>query len=213
MRKIVTRANMVLAIIMLSTATSPVLAANQTEFSQAINTGVLRTTVLDASQATVSAPSLTMTPTSVSMQCQTTTGTYGANTQRVYIENPGASASGWVLSIAATGGSSAKWDNGSQQYNFNSAAGSGCTNGQMTIDPSVSTVNAQSPSTATGMSKGSSASFVSGSVDNIELLNAGASSDDYWWGYVQGISVSQKIPGSTPAGTYKIDLTQTVVAQ
>jgi len=192
----------------------PAYAVSQTEFSQTINTGVLSSTILDASQNPVASPALTMSALTTSMQCQTSTGTYGTDSQRIYVENPGASAGGWVLSVAATGGSSAEWsDGGSEQYSFNSGAGSGCTDGQMTLDPSAGTVTPQNPATSTGISKGAQASFVAGSVDSIELVNASASSDDYWFGYIRDIGVSQKVPAGTPAGTYAIDLTQTVVAQ
>jgi hypothetical protein len=193
---------------------SLVLAASNTSLQQVISAGTLSTDVLNASQAPVSSPSVSLTSLNVSTACQTSTGTYGTNSQRLYIDNPGAANNGWVLSVAATAGSTALWSDGaSHSYDFNSPTGSGCTNGQLSVDPSVSTATAQSPSTLTGVSLGTASAFNQGSVDSIQLVNAGAGSDDIWRGYLTGISISQKIPPSTPAGSYTIDLTQTVVAQ
>jgi hypothetical protein len=53
---------------------------------------------------------------------------------------------------------------------------------------------------------------VSGTTNSITLLTAAASSDDIWNGYLTGIGLSQKVPPSKPAGTYVLDLTQTVTA-
>lgn len=191
----------------------PVSANNDTRFSQVINTGVLSTDILDNNRALVDNPYVAMSALHVSMQCQTSTGTYGTNTQRIYVENPGATATGWVLSIAATEGSSAVWVSGADQYSFNDDTDTGCENGQMTINPSGSTITPYESSSLTGIVRGAPASFNAGVVDSIELLNAGATSDDYWLGYLTGVAISQKIPKATPTGIYTIDLTQTVVAQ
>jgi len=190
-----------------------VKASPTTQLQQVISAGTLTTDILDAGQNPVSSPSITLSALNVATSCQTTTGTYGSNTQRIYVDNPGASATGWVLSIAATSGNTATWTNGSNTYAFNNPAGSGCTSGQMTVDPSVGTVTAQSPATTTGISKGSAASFNQGTTDAIQLFNASASANTIWRGYLTGVSVSQKVPASTPAGTYTLSLTQTVVAQ
>lgn len=188
-------------------------ASPNTQLQQVISAGTLSTDILDASQVTVSSPGISLSSLNVSSACQTTTGTYGSGSQRIYVDNPGASATGWVLSMAATSGNTATWTTGSQTYDFNDPTGSGCTNGQLTINPSAGTTNAQSPSTTTGVTLGSSAAFNQGTTDAIELVNAGASSDDIWRGYFTGIGVSQKVPATKPAGTYTISLTQTVVAQ
>jgi hypothetical protein len=198
---------------LLASASLPAGATANTQLQQVISTGTLSTDILDAGQATVSSPSISLSSLSVSATCQTATGTHGTNTQRIYVDNPGASATGWVLSLAATAGATATWTTGSQTYDFNDPSGSGCTGGQMTVNPSGGTITAQSPSTTTGVSLGTSAAFNQGTTDSIELANAGASSDDIWRGYLTNIAISQKVPASKPAGTYTLSLTQTVVAQ
>ncbi len=187
-------------------------ASPQGRLSQVINAGTLSTDIVDGAGASVASPAFSMTATSVKTTCQTITGTYGDTNQRVAVDNPGGANAGWNLTIAATGGPTATWTNGSTTYKFNDAAGSGCTNGQLTLNPSVATLGLNGASTNTGVTKGSSASFVSGTADSLTLMSASASSDDIWNGYLTGIGVSQKIPASTPAGTYTIDLTQTVTA-
>jgi hypothetical protein len=196
---------------------APVTQAALTDsslFSQQITAGTLSTAIRNSGDtADVAAPNVPFTALSVSTACQTSTGTYGTNTERIYVDNPGASATGWTLALAATGGATAKWVSGSNNYAFNSAAGSGCTSGQLTINPAAGSVNPVSPATTTGITLGSSASFVSGTTDSITLVNAAAASDDIWRGYILGIGASQKVPANTPVGSYSIDMTQTVAAQ
>ncbi len=188
-------------------------AAVDTEFSQTISAGTLSVDIKDGSEVSVVSPSVIMSPLNTSPTCQTSTGTLGTNTQRIYVENPDAADSGWVLSIAATGGASTMWTSGSDDYDFNSPSGTGCTDGQMTVDPSVASMSLHGSSALTGVSMGSQAAFHQGTTDSIELVNAGSTSDDVWKGYLTGITISQKVPASIPAGTYTIDLTKTVVSQ
>lgn len=200
------------AALLLLAVVLPIARATDSEFRQVIATGTLTTDILDENEDDVASPLITLTPLSVAPICQTSTGTYGSNTQRIYIDNPGAATDGWVLSLAATSGASSQWDSGSEQYDFNDPAGSGCTNGQLSINPAAATVHLDGSSTLTDVSMGASAGFNQGVVDDIELVNAGSTSDTVWRGYITGIGVSQAVPASTPAGTYAIDLTQTVVA-
>lgn len=190
-----------------------VLASPQGKLNQVINAGTLSTDIVDAGGATVATPSFSMSAASVKTACQTITGSYGDATQRVAVDNPGGANAGWTLAIAATSGPTASWSNGgSDTYKFNDASGSGCTNGQLSLDPSVATLGLSGTSTNTGITKGTSTAFISGTSDAITLMSAAASSEDIWNGYLTGIGVSQKIPASTPAGTYTLDLTQTVTA-
>lgn len=191
---------------------STTFASTQGRLNQVIGAGVLSTDIIDGSGVTVASPSFNMTATSVSSMCQTITGTYGSSTQRVSVDNPGGANAGWVLSIAATGGVGATWTSGANTYSYNTAAGSGCTSGQMTLNPAAATLSLTNGSTATGVTQGTSTAFVSGTTNSITLMTAAAASDDVWNGYLTGIGVSQKIPAAKPAGTYVIDLTQTVVA-
>lgn len=202
----------VLAALLLSLVPAIVGASPQGRLNQTINAGVLSTDIIDAGGTPVASPSFNMATTSIQTTCQTITGTYGSSTQRVAVNNPGGANAGWTLAIAATGGASAQWVSGGNQYSYNTAAGSGCTSGQMTLNPVAATIGLDGSSTATGVTKGAQASFVNATTNSITLMTADASSQDIWSGYLTGIGVSQKIPASTPAGTYTIDLTQTVAA-
>lgn len=184
-------------------------AAPQGQLSQSINAGTISTDIVDANGSPVAVPSFAMSAASISTVCQTVTGTYGSNSQRVSVDNPGGADNGWSLAIAPTTGPGATWTSGSNSYSVDDPADSGCTNGQMTLNPAAATLGLNGASTSTGIAQGSQAAF-SGSP--ITLLTAASGSDNIWNGYLTGIAVSQKIPGQTPAGSYTVDLTQTVTA-
>lgn len=176
------------------------------QLSQSITAGTLSTSIRDASNAVVASPSFSMGSVTVSTNAQTATGTWGSNTQRISVDNPGGANAGWTLTIAATGGGSATWTSGGNTYAFNGNA----TTGQLTVNPAAATLTAVT-GTTTGITKGSSAAF--SGVTPITLLTAAANSDDIWNGYITNVGISQAIPASQPAGTYTFDLTQTVTAQ
>ncbi len=184
-------------------------ASPQGQLTQSVTPGTLTTDIRDGSYTTVASPTFGMSTLNISNDCQTSTGTYGSASQRIYVDNPGGANNGWTLSIAATAGASAKWVSGGNDYDFDDPAGSGCTNGQLTLDPSVGTVTADA-GTTTAITKGSSSAFNSNS--STTLLTAAAGSDDIFRGYLTGVGVSQKVPASKPAGSYAISLTQTILA-
>ncbi len=204
-------------------------AASNSTFNQTINSGTLATDIMNASRVTVASPAVTMSAKSFSFDCQAggsaSTGTFGSNTERIYVSNGDAADNGWTLTLAATSGATSRWANGgvNRFIDFNDPTGStvGCndgadadsTSGQLTVDPSAGTLTTDCGSCATSnITKGSSAGFNQGTVDNITLLNAAASSDDIWRGYLTGVSASQTVPAETPADAYTLDLTLTVTA-
>lgn len=206
---------------------APVFAANDTDFNQTINAGALSTDILDASRVTVANPSVAMSAANFSFNCQSggsaSTGTFGTNTERIYVMNPDGADNGWTLTLAATSGATTRWANGGSTrfIDFNDSGGSGCTDGgdadttagQMTVNPTAGTLTADCAScTTTNVSKGSSAAFVQGTTDSLTVLNAAASSDDIWRGYLTGATVSQTIPAETAADAYTINLTLTATA-
>lgn len=205
----------------------PVWAANDSDLTQSITAGSLATDVLDATRNPVANPSAALSAKTFSFSCQSggsaSTGTLGINAQRLYVMNPDAADNGWTLTIAATSGATTRWSNGgaSQFFDFNDGGGSGCTDGgdadssagQLTIDPSVGTITTDCAScVSTNVSLGSSSAFAQGSVDSITLLNASASSDDIWRGYLTDVGLSQTIPAEQPVDSYDINLTITVTA-
>lgn len=202
-------------------------AANTSDFSQEITAGTLAADIKDASRVTVASPSVSLSSKSFSFDCQAggsaSTGTFGTNTQRIYVSNGDAADSGWTLTLAATSGATSRLANGgaTSHIDFNDPGGSGCTDGgdadstagQMTIDPSVGTLTADCATcVTTNVTKGSSTAFNQGTTDSITVLNAANTSDDIWRGYLTGASVSQTIPAETPADTYTINLTLTATA-
>lgn len=194
---------------------SGIARAADTTFSQTINAGTLSVDILDENQQTVATPGVTMSAITASTSCQTpgSSGTLGTNTQRVYVDNPEAANAGWGLSIAATGGPTATWSDGTNSLDFNDPAGSGCTGGQLSVDPSVATITADCQScTNTGITTGAAASFNQTVLDSIDLVNAAGTSDDIWRGYLTGAAVSQVIPAEQPVGAYSLSMTLTVVA-
>lgn len=194
------------------TMVSSVNASPIGRLNQTIGAGVLSTDIVDTNNAPVANPSFGMSSTNISSGCQTSTGSYGSASQRVAVDNPGGANGGWSLVIALTGGPGSDWTSGSNTFKADDPTDSGCALGQLTLDPSDSTLSLIGASSSTGVTQGSQASFSNGLNDSITLLNAAASSDDIWSGYLTDIGVSQTIPAQTPAGSYTIDLTQTVTA-
>ena len=210
-------------------AVATVSAANTPTLNQTINAGTLTTDILDSSRVAVGSPAAAFTAKTFSFDCQyggtASTSSLGSNTERVYVINPNAANNGWSLSIAATAGATTLWQNGgsSQNYDFNDPTGAnpGCNDGadtdskagQLSIDPSVSTINLDCLTcTSTNVTKGSSTAFNQGTTDAITLLNAAAASDDIWRGYLTGIAMSQTIPAEQPADSYSVNMTVTVTA-
>lgn len=225
MKKIKYVAALAMAILVAGGVPLTALAANNSTFNQTINAGVLSTDILNASQATVASPSVSMTAKGFSFTCQSggnaSTGTFGSNSERIYVSNPDAADNGWTLTLAATSGATAVWTAGGNTFDFNDSGSSGCSDGadadtkggQLTVDPSAGTITTDCGScTATNITKGSSTAFVQGTTDSITLLTAAAGSDDVWRGYLTGAGLSQTIPAETPAGSYSINMTLTATA-
>lgn len=82
--------------------------------------------------------------------------------------------------------------------------------GRMSLNASVGTLGGTC--TATGVTKGSSASFSEAGIDSITLLTAGATADTGCYWDFTGIDISQTIPGEKPTGTYSINMTMTATA-
>lgn len=204
--------------------TQNVNAAVDIQLSQTITPGVLSVSVLDASEATVTSPAVGMSTLATATTCRPTgsTGTLGTNAQRLYVDNPGAADNGWSLSIAATGGATATWSSGSDTYDFNDQTSLGCADGAdadtgaglLSVNPSTSVVTPACSGicTTSGVTTGVNSSFDQGATDSIELVNAGAASDNMWRGYVTGIGLTQSIPAAQVSGSYAINMTATVVA-
>lgn len=136
---------------------------------------------------------------------QTSTGTLGTNDQRLTVDNPGAANNGWTLALA--GASGAAWTSGANTYPFNAATSA---QGQLSIT-SAGTVTPVIGG-ATGVS-GASTSTFSNSTSSITIMDATSSAANVWNGYITGIGLSQTVPVGTPAGSYTLNLVQTLTAK
>ena len=175
------------------------------ELTQVITAGALSTDILNESGADVTSPSFAMSAATVSNQQQSVTGTFGTNSQRVTVDNPQAANSGWTLTWNATTPGTGEWVDGGNSYPYNDTI----ANGRLTVNPAAGSLTSLT-GTSTSITLGSSTSFSASSP--VTLISAAAGSDDIWNGYVTGISLTQTIPASQPAGSYIMDMTQTVAA-
>lgn len=198
------------ALLVFATSAPSAYAAltDTTNFSQSITSGSLSTFVADDNGEEVGSPSVNFSAATVSNDTQTSTGTFGTNTERIYIDNPGAITgdNGWTVTFAATGGPTAAWTSGGNSYAFN---GNTASDGQLTVNPAVGSITAEVGGTD-GITLGSPATFSGGTNAPITLVNASASADDINRVYIQGIGLSQTIPAGTAAGVYVLDFTQTL---
>lgn len=222
MKTALQRAAVIVAALAIIAPLSGVFATGTSNFQQTINPGTLSTSIVDGSYVAVSSPAVAMTSATFSFSCQTVTGTFGTSSEKIYVANPDAADNGWTLTVAGTAATNV-WSGASSSYDFNDAAGSGCTDGadadsfggQMTVDASGSTLSAGSCSSCStsNISKGSSTAFAQGTTDSVTLLNASASSNDVGDWTLTGVSVSQKIPAEQAAGSdYSINMMLTVTA-
>lgn len=217
----------IIALVLLGTST--VFAANNSNFTQSITAGSLATDIMNASRVTVASPAVAMSAKTFSFDCQTggsaSTGSFGTNTERIYVTNPDGADNGWTLTAGATGGNTARWANGgaTQHFDFNDPTSSGCADnssgeadtnsGQLTVNPATGTITPDCAScTTTGVTLGSSTAYNQGTTDSVTLINAAAGSNDVWRGYLTGVGMSQTIPAETPVDNYTLNLTLTSTA-
>jgi hypothetical protein len=186
--------------------------------NQTINAGTLSANFLQTDDSTaIASPSVPFPAQNYSFQCKTSAATLAdginGNTGYLNVTNLANGINTWNIAIAATSGPTATWTNGTQTYKFNDATGTGCTNGQLTVDPSTSTAtltdDCNSTCNNTGVTQGSATAFNhAGSVDSVTLLSD--SNGTAWEGYLTGIGLSQKIPSLQHSGSYTLGMTVTL---
>lgn len=183
--------------------------------------GILSADIVDGSGVSVGSPATGLTSTTIPFDCTSTSGTLGTTSQKIRISNS-LSTTGWTVSVAPTAGTAALWSGGGGllKYDFNDASGSGCYDGadgdiysgQMSIDAASETITPKSGCTTTGVSPGSSSSFVEGSINSITLLSANATSSRGCYWDLTDIGVTQNIPANQSPGSYSLNLTITILA-
>lgn len=176
------------------------------KLEQVIGAGSLSTEFRNSADDVVSTPTFTMGDLDVSNSQQEGTGTYGDDENRAFVDNPGGADGGWTLALNATNPGADKWTTGSLDYDY---MGASPAVGQLAVNPDDATITPVIGG-ADGVSKGTLATFTSTSP--ITIMQADSSSANIWNGYITGVGLSQTIPASQPAGTYTLDMTQTVAA-
>ena len=174
----------------------------------------------DATNATLTNPTTVFSAAMTGRTASTTTAKLSNNSsQQLEVANS-LSTTGWSVSLAATGGSTAKWTQtgDAANYAFNST---NTDQGQLSVDLSSSAFTASGSMplgqacTTAGLSYGAGGAFVAGtaSANAITLATASSSSGLTCLFKLQDISLKQTIPAYQKPGTYTLPVTVTVVAQ
>lgn len=185
------------------------------------NAGPLSINIVDTGGSPIGSPTVSFPAVNTTINCQTNSSVLGVSNAKIRVSN-GTLNPQWNLTIAATGGATANWNNGAgANYDFNDPNTSGCGDGadadslagQLSINPSVATSTASPGCNNTGLTFGSNSAFNQGTVDNITLLTAGATAGTggcFW--DITGINMSQTIPREQINGTYNINFTVSAIA-
>jgi hypothetical protein len=174
----------------------------------------------DATDATLTNPTTVFSAAMTGKTASTTTAKLSNNSsQQLEVANS-LSTTGWSVSLAATGGPTAKWTQtgSAANYAFNST---NTDQGQLSVDLSSSAFTASGSTplgqacTTAGLSYGAGGAFVAGtaSANAITLATASSSSGLTCLFKLQDISLKQTIPAYQKPGTYTLPVTVTVVAQ
>ena len=174
----------------------------------------------DTADATLTNPTTVFSAAMTGKTASTTTAKLSNNSsQQLEVANS-LSTTGWSVSLAATGGPTAKWTQagGTASYGFNN---SNANQGQLSVDLSSSAFTASGSTplgqacTTAGLSYGAGGAFVAGTASSsaITLATASSSSGLTCLFKLQNISLKQTIPAYQKPGTYTLPVTVTVVAQ
>ena len=180
--------------------------------------------IVDAAGFSVASPSVSMQTSNVSFTCTNTIGTLGTGSQRLRITNPSGSSPTWSLSVAATDGAAARWQNGgnTQFFDFNDTGGApgGCGDsgdsdslaGRLFFSPTSGTSTPQSGCGNTDINLCGNAGFQEGTVNSLTLVSAGSSALTGCYWDITNIGVDQYIPAGQASDTYTLNLTLTITA-
>jgi len=176
-----------------------------TTLNQTINAGTLAIDIVDGAGDSVGSPSVAFGAVAFSFDAQDGSGTLGTASEKIRLSNPTATAA-WNVYMSATGGEATVWTTGTYDYPYNAAT---ADEGQLTVDP---TTGAIAPiggdCTSTGISLGTSGTFVSGTTPSIDLMTSATGGIGCRWD-LTGVSLTQRIPAGQQAGSYSIGMTVT----
>ncbi len=185
-------------------------------FNQTINAGSLTASINQSGDTTpVSNPTVSFPAQNYSFSCSTSTAALGDSNDLINVTNLASGINTWNIALAATGGTSATWTgtvHSTDTYAYNNTAGSGCTYGDLTVNPSVGTItmdcNSSCSANNSTVSLGASAPFNGTTTPSVTLMSDTAGTA--WEGYVTGINLSQTIPALTPSDSYTLPMTITL---
>lgn len=201
----------------LSTTTVTLQNVSFTLTESAPPSGSLEVGVLDGSNDPVVSPTAALDQVNFSGGSQTATGDFVASPHKIRVTN-GSNNPEWTLSIAAADGETALWFNGGSLYfdyndgsNEDDGGDADSYGGKMTITPTGATLTPVGAATSTGITKGSTASFIQGTLSSITLLTAAETADEEGSWDLSNLPLNQIIPASQAADSYSITLTLTVI--
>jgi uncharacterized delta-60 repeat protein len=174
--------------------------------------------ILDQTQTLINSPSIDFDPKPFSFSCLNSDAIFGTVDQYLRIQT-GNSSESWSVSMSFDPASS--WTNGSGGfYDFNDPANLGCTDsvidadsyaGQLSIKFDNASIIPSLGCTNTNINLGSNSSFAQGIVNNIPLVSTIGNVDAPCHWDIFGIELQQSIPSETPAGSYTIPMTITLL--
>lgn len=210
MKKTIRKTNILaLSIASFALVAGIVFAANNATFQLTINPGSLGVDIVDDTYTTVGTPVVQFNAVSSSLDCASTTGILGTSSEQIYITNPDASDNGYTVSLAATDSISGAWSDGTNTFAYNNEAGSGCDAGQLTISGGIISDGKLASDSTTGIVTVGGA-FTS-TVSSVTLISAPAESADISEVVATGFSLTQQIPARTPASSYSLPMTLTIM--
>lgn len=202
-----------------------VVAQKTVTFTAAINPGLLLTDIRDQLGRSILDPVVNLGRLSHSTDCRANSeslfGELGEDSQRVYVDNPGAAYGGWTLTLSPIESDDAVWrgQDGSQ-FDYNDAGQGGCIDtdddgvaGLLSIDPSGAVINTDCLyCSTTDILRGTANESSFGEDQSITLLRANDNSDELGRWYMTGIKLRQTVPAGQEGDNYELDLVLTATA-
>lgn len=179
------------------------------------STSALGIDIVNANNITVANPKVTFPTKTFSFANITSATKLGTSAEKIQITAGQSTA--WAVSIAASGGPTTGWSNGSGiKYDYNdtgamdSITDTDTLGGKLTINPSTAVITALEGCTNTGLSLGKSSVFLEDKTNSITLISSTGSASACRWD-LTGISMSQIIPSNVIAGIYTLNLTISII--
>ena len=161
--------------------------------------------VLDGTPLTT-APKVRMSDVLLMNQDVQSAGTYGKVGSRIIVDNPGVT-NNWSLTLSMKS-SNDVWKSAD---NHTFEANGDPSTGVMTIDASGSMLTNITGSVSGTIIFGSPVTFNKTNYA-VDIARYSGATNQFWRGAITGIQIKQYVPKKTPAGTYKINLVQTLTS-